>query len=153
MSLSEKSRPSSRAVINSLFHLPIDSPPELCPHERPGSFSPFHPHPRRIISGRGTYYGKNLLLPFLFLSLSPLLLYSPPRLRLSNSDASICETLFVKTTVISLWYALFRILSLDSRSAARPSKEENPLLRLTIYLLSSNINLFQYYHTEIHVHI
>lgn len=60
--LSEKSRPSSRAVINSLFHPAIDGSPVLHSRERPGSFSPFQPHPRRIISGRGTYYGKSLLL-------------------------------------------------------------------------------------------
>jgi len=39
--LSKKSSPSSRAVINSLFHLPIDSSPELCilARTRPESFS------------------------------------------------------------------------------------------------------------------
>ena len=64
--LSEKSRPSSHVVINSLFHLTIDSSPKQYPHERSGSFSSVHPHPRRIISGRSTYYGKSLLLPFHF---------------------------------------------------------------------------------------
>lgn len=74
--LSEKSRPSSRAVINSLFHLPIDG--SLYSREHSETFSPFHPHPQRIISGRGTYYGKRLLLSFLFflLRLVPLLVFS-----------------------------------------------------------------------------
>lgn len=125
--LSEKSRPRSRVVINSLFHLPIDGSRKLYSRERPGSFSSFHPHPRRIILRRSTYYGKSSspvsLLPSPPSSLLPYLL---PRLHLSNSDASICETLFVKTKVIIR--AVVHIVAIVDSGSAASSSKENPLL-------------------------
>jgi len=146
--LSEKSRPSSHVVINSLFHLTIDSSPKQYPRERSGSFSPVHPHPRRIISGWGTYYGKSLPLPFYFLPLilTSLLVSSLTSFQLwcfYLQDVVHQDQLFccynMHYCVYCRYIYILQILDLHFLQ-----KEKNPLLFFTLFLLHlfcDNINL------------
>lgn len=93
--LPEKLRPSSRAVINSLFHLSIASLSELYSRECSGNSLPF-----TLILDTSSQ-GKALLRKgSSSLSLLPPFCFSPLRLHLSNSDTSICEMLFVKIRII-----------------------------------------------------